>query len=313
MRHQIPLDSSNIVGTEQPDGTIEVAPDLAYKRLLLVNVVFYGDPSVPNNPWVLIDAGIMGSSSFIQSAARSRFGESNPPAAIILTHGHFDHVGALADLAELWDVPIFAHDLELPYLTGRESYPAPDPSVGGGLMSAFASLYPRGPINVRRWLQPLPEDRTVPFMPGFRWIATPGHSPGHVSFYREGDRSLIAGDAFITTNQESVYAVLEQTPELHGPPMYYNPRLGIRPPVRRQARRPIPRVDHPRPRPRHARSRSRRRPTGTRHQLRHHRRPRPRPLRRRPRPNPRRRRYRLNPIRVAAILPLAPLQRTSAS
>ena len=60
-------------------------------------------------------------------------------------------------------------------------------------------------------------------MPGFRWIHTPGHAPGHVSFSRNADRTLIVGDAFITTAQESAYAVATQEPELHGPPMYYTP------------------------------------------------------------------------------------------
>lgn len=46
---------------------------------------------------------------------------------------------------------------------------------------------------------------------------------GHVSLWREEDRALVAGDAFITTNQESAYAVAVQKPELHGPPMYYTP------------------------------------------------------------------------------------------
>ena len=41
--------------------------------------------------------------------------------------------------------------------------------------------------------------------------------------WRESDRTLIAGDAFITTNQESAYSVLVQRPELHGPPQYYTP------------------------------------------------------------------------------------------
>jgi glyoxylase-like metal-dependent hydrolase (beta-lactamase superfamily II) len=57
-------------------------------------------------------------------------------------------------------------------------------------------------------------------MPGWRWIATPGHAAGHVSLFREADRTLIAGDAFVTTNQESAYAAITQEPEMHGPPMY---------------------------------------------------------------------------------------------
>jgi glyoxylase-like metal-dependent hydrolase (beta-lactamase superfamily II) len=39
-------------------------------------------------------------------------------------------------------------------------------------------------------------------MPGRRWLHTPGHTAGHVSF-RDHDRCLIVGDAFVTTKQES--------------------------------------------------------------------------------------------------------------
>jgi glyoxylase-like metal-dependent hydrolase (beta-lactamase superfamily II) len=42
-----------------------------------------------------------------------------------------------------------------------------------------------------------------------------------VSFWRDADRTLIVGDAFVTTAQESLYAVAVQRPEMHGPPMYY--------------------------------------------------------------------------------------------
>jgi len=60
-------------------------------------------------------------------------------------------------------------------------------------------------------------------MDGWRWIHTPGHSPGHVSLYRDSDRTLIAGDAFVTTKQESAYAALTQRPEINGPPSYFTP------------------------------------------------------------------------------------------
>ena len=40
-------------------------------------------------------------------------------------------------------------------------------------------------------------------MPGWRWVHTPGHTAGHVSLFRDADRTLIAGDAFVTTKQES--------------------------------------------------------------------------------------------------------------
>src|SRR5918992_1240748 len=63
--------------------------------------------------------------------------------------------------------------------------------------------------------------------PNGSWVlidaGMPGHTPGHVSLFREVDRTLIVGDAFVTTKQESATAVLTQRPELHGRPAYYTP------------------------------------------------------------------------------------------
>ncbi|MFL9826729.1 MBL fold metallo-hydrolase [Rhodoplanes sp. SY1] len=203
------------------DGTMEVLPDLAAQRLAIVNIAFAGPPQAGDRTWVLIDAGLFGTAELIRSAAARRFGMASRPAAILLTHAHFDHVGVLATLADAWDVPVFAHPLEHPYLDGRASYPAPDPTVGGGLMSLASPLFPRGPIDIGERLRALPEDGSVPALPGFRWIHTPGHSAGHVSFWRDADAVLVAGDAFVTTRQESIYAATTQSPEMHGPPMYY--------------------------------------------------------------------------------------------
>jgi glyoxylase-like metal-dependent hydrolase (beta-lactamase superfamily II) len=228
MQHQIPLDSRSRAegsrhGDSLDDGTHEICPDLAYHRLAIVNVMFFGMPGAADRHWVLIDAGVMGTAGVIAGAAKERFGPASRPAAIILTHGHFDHVGALETLATQWEAPIYAHELEVPYLNGTSSYPPPDPSVGGGLMATLSPLYPRGPVDVSRWLHSLPGDGSIPHMPGWRWLPTAGHTPGHVSFWRESDRTLIVGDAFITTRQESAYAVATQRPEMHGPPMYFTP------------------------------------------------------------------------------------------
>ena len=138
-----------------------------------------------------------------------------------LTHGHFDQVGSLQSLLEHWDVRVYAHALEMPYLTGRSKYPPPDPMVGGGSMAWLSPLYPRGPIDLGNRVRPLDADGRIAGLAGWRWIHTPGHTAGHISFFRDDDRVLIAGDAFVTTKQESVASVLQQRPELHGPPAYY--------------------------------------------------------------------------------------------
>ena len=225
MAQQIPISANTRADdpredAERNDSTHEITPDLAYRRLAMVNVVFVGRRDAGDRGWVLVDAGITGTKGLITSAAEARFGADARPAAIVLTHGHFDHVGVLEDLAAEWDVPVYAHAAERPYLDGSAAYPSADPSVGGGALALLSPLYPTKPVDVATRLVTLPDDGTVPPMPGWRWIHTPGHSPGHVSLWHEAEGSLIVGDTFVTTAQESIYAVATQQPEIHGPPMY---------------------------------------------------------------------------------------------
>jgi glyoxylase-like metal-dependent hydrolase (beta-lactamase superfamily II) len=225
MVQQIPVDPAARADDPRRDAEGDDAPhavtgDVAYLRTVLVNVVFVGAPGAGDRDWVLVDAGVPGAKRAIVAAAEARFGVGARPAAIVLTHGHFDHVGVLEDLAAEWDVPIYAHALERPYLDGSAAYPTGDPSVCGGLLARLSPLFPTKPVDVSARLHPLPEDGSVPPLPDWRWIHTPGHAPGHVSLWRASDRTLIVGDAFVTTAQESIYAVAVQAPELHGPPMY---------------------------------------------------------------------------------------------
>ncbi|MBY3205094.1 MBL fold metallo-hydrolase [Rhizobium laguerreae] len=222
MVNQLPLSETDLAPTQKSaDGTNVIAADLAYRTMSIVNVVFYGDPMGPE-PWVLIDTGLSTSADKIKACASLRFGDARP-AAIVMTHAHFDHAGSVESLASFWEVPVFAHPLERPYLEGQASYPPADPMAGGGAMTLLSPLYPRSPVDVRPWLKILPADQTVPGMSGWKWIHTPGHSPGHISLWRESDRTLISGDAIITTGQESAYEAIVQTPEMHGPPRYFTP------------------------------------------------------------------------------------------
>jgi glyoxylase-like metal-dependent hydrolase (beta-lactamase superfamily II) len=198
------------------DSPRQVADGIWMLRTVLVNVFFVR----VDDGWMLVDAGIRGSAPAIRRAATRLFG-AQPPRAIVLTHGHFDHVGALARLLETWDVQVYAHPFELPHLTGRLPYRSPDPTVGGGLLAWSSFLFPRGPSAFGSRLLALPPDGRVPIAPEWVALHTPGHTAGHVSLYRPSDGVVIAGDAVTTTQQESLIAVAMQRLDLNGPPAYF--------------------------------------------------------------------------------------------
>ena len=175
-----------------------IAPDVGWLPVSFVNVYFIGRPG---GAWTLVDTGLPGRANQILEAAEARFGTGARPEAIVLTHGHFDHAGSALALAQHWDVPIHAHRLELPYLTGESDYPPPDPTVGGAM--AFLSRFmPSRARDLRPWIREL-QPNSVPGAAGWEWLATPGHSPGHIALFRPSDRVLLAGDAFATVNMDS--------------------------------------------------------------------------------------------------------------
>lgn len=195
---------------------VQVSPDVYCHTIQIVNIILVGD----SKGFVLIDAGMPNSADEIIAVVEKQIGKGSQPKAILLTHGHFDHVGAIIELVEQWNVPVYAHELEIPFLTGEKSYPEPDASVEGGMVAKMSPLFPNEPINLGTHVNPLPTDGSVPGLPDFRWVHTPGHTPGHVSFFRDVDRTLIVGDAFVTVKQENLFDVLTQHKEISGPPRY---------------------------------------------------------------------------------------------
>lgn len=198
----------------------DVAEGIHGLRIGFVNVfaVTHADRS-----WTLVDAGVPYSAGYIRNWVERRFNE--PPLSIVLTHGHFDHLSAAPYLSEHWDIPVYAHEFEAPYLTGKKEYPAPHAGAGGGPMSLLSPIYPRGPVNLGSRLRLLHgTGRAIETgeMPEWLILHTPGHTEGHISLYRPADNTLLAGDAFCTTKPESFFdAAVAQPPELNGPPSYF--------------------------------------------------------------------------------------------
>lgn len=197
-----------------PGGLIRrIAPDVGWLPVSFTNVFFIGRPG---GKWILVDTGFPGNGMEIFAAAEARFGAGSRPEAIVLTHGHLDHVGNAAELADAWDAPIYAHPLEAPFLSGKTLYPPADPTVGGAL-AFFSRFLPRLRRDLGGRLREL-QTKKVPAAPGWECVLTPGHSPGHICLFRESDRILLTGDALLTVDMDSWSALLSRKRELARPP-----------------------------------------------------------------------------------------------
>lgn len=135
---------------------------------------------------VLVDAGIRTSYNRIRKSIKEV-----PLHAHVLTHAHPDHQGSTNEICSDLQVPLYCHEKEVYRAeTGlvTSDYPSPDNLIG-----CFQQKYWAGEGHkVDRIL------KENDWVGNFRVIETPGHSAGHISFFRERDGVLIAGD--VATN-----------------------------------------------------------------------------------------------------------------
>jgi hydroxyacylglutathione hydrolase len=179
---------------ELADGVWQLGGALPFPNA--INTYLVGD--------VLIDAGARFDGRKILRQLRGR-----EVAAHALTHAHSDHQGASKLVCETLAVPFWVSELDAPAAEDprliRERQP--DRAINRIFFKLFA-----GPGHkVDRTLREGDE------VAGFRVLATPGHSAGHVAFWRESDRVLILGD--VLANMDTTTGL----PGLREPKGYFTP------------------------------------------------------------------------------------------
>ncbi|MBS0207736.1 MAG: MBL fold metallo-hydrolase [Planctomycetes bacterium] len=172
----------------------EIAPDvwqLAGFPPHAINIYLVGD--------VLIDAGTRWSPGRI-----GRQLEDQPIRLLALTHVHPDHQGAARWVCERYGAPLACHADDRPTMEGTR------PMLPANRFIALSTAFFAGPPRpVTRELKP--DDEVA----GFRVLHLPGHTPGHVVFFRERDRVAIVGDVLNGMN------LLTTMPGLHEPPSFF--------------------------------------------------------------------------------------------
>ena len=191
----------------------QIAPGVAVIPTLIANAYLVGE----RDSWVLVDACTPGNEKRIRRAAERRFGRGSRPNAIVLTHGHFDHAGSAGALADAWGVPVLAHRAELPFLTGLAHYP-PFHLSTPGFFTLLARFFPTSTVDLGARVRGLEVASGLPGLPDWESMETPGHTPGHVCFFRRRDGTLLAGDAVTTMNLDSFWGTVAKRKKVCRPP-----------------------------------------------------------------------------------------------
>jgi glyoxylase-like metal-dependent hydrolase (beta-lactamase superfamily II) len=162
-------------------------------------------PGIVANPYLiidpdgltLIDAGMPGRHKKILRYLADLGYTPKDLKRILITHADFDHVGGLAALKSATGARVFASAMEGQAITeGHASRPLKPRSVIVKLLfNLMATLFKPTPVQVDELLA---EGQVIPVLGGLRVLETPGHTPGHLSFFAPSAGILFVGDSIVS-------------------------------------------------------------------------------------------------------------------
>jgi glyoxylase-like metal-dependent hydrolase (beta-lactamase superfamily II) len=165
---------------------------------------------LPDFGATLVDASMPSHLAEVQAALAADGFSPGDVRQIIVTHHDIDHIGSLAQIAAATGAKILAHPAEAPYIAGTKKmvkYPSEDALAQDPRRKEVFDQIGFAPVDQ------LIEDGEI-IGGGIRVVATPGHSPGHISLLVEGSKILIAGDALTSENGRLAGPGVRATPDM---------------------------------------------------------------------------------------------------
>ncbi|MCU0446288.1 MAG: MBL fold metallo-hydrolase [Microscillaceae bacterium] len=158
----------------------------------------------------LVDCGYAGFMPKIEKSANIMGLNLANLTGLILTHHDIDHVAAASEIKQAYpQIKIYASAIEASFISGQTKSPRlrqaeallltlpPEQKAWGE--EFVASLEAIKPVAIDELL---PEDADFAVLPDLQIIATPGHTPGHISLYSPANKILLAADALVIENEQ---------------------------------------------------------------------------------------------------------------
>lgn len=163
---------------------------------------------------VLIDCGYTGFLAAIEQAMEENNLSCNNLTHVLITHQDHDHMGALSELKQKYPrIKVVAGKKESPYISGKlKSLRLEQAEAMQQGLPEEQKQFGLDFCNILRNVRPVDVDIEVQDGDVFNWcggctiVATPGHTPGHISIYVNQKRVMIAGDAAVLENKVLVVA-----------------------------------------------------------------------------------------------------------